>query len=203
MVAVTETGGSEICAGGVPDEAHSAALLVVNPAEAHSSRMNGSGRWQYRSFYLERAAVADVLPGLGISELPGLSRNMLKDGDLIGGSQPHQMKVIDHDDHVRQRSLHGGPVNRARVDSHEPDLVLPAGTAVLQPAGDCLAGPPGHLAQQSPRPEWSVKFVSNRSVRTHRPISSRTHFGVPRRVSSIPSTTGGSGSVSSASACAA
>jgi hypothetical protein len=33
MIAVTEAGGSEIKASGVPDEAHSAALLVVNPAE--------------------------------------------------------------------------------------------------------------------------------------------------------------------------
>src|SRR5438309_11763367 len=38
LVAVTETGGSEIKASGIPDEAHSAALLLVNPTEPHSSQ---------------------------------------------------------------------------------------------------------------------------------------------------------------------
>lgn len=40
LVAVTEAGGSEIKAYAGPDEAHSATLLVVNPTEPHSSRMN-------------------------------------------------------------------------------------------------------------------------------------------------------------------
>lgn len=106
MVAVTETGGSEVCAGGVPDEARSAALLVVNPAEAHSSRMNGSRRWQYRSFYLEPAAVADVLPGLGISELPRFSRNMLGDGALVGGFLGlHRLLECGCADELRRREL--------------------------------------------------------------------------------------------------
>jgi AraC-like DNA-binding protein len=106
MVAVTETGGSEICAGGVPDEAHPAALLVVNPADAHSSRMNGSRRWQYRSFYLEPAAVADVLPGLGISELPRFSRNMLRDADLIRGFLGlHRLLEGGRADELRRREL--------------------------------------------------------------------------------------------------
>lgn len=106
MVAVTETGGSEICAGGVPDEAHSAALLVVNAAEVHSSRMNGSRRWQYRSFYLEPAAVADVLPGLGISELPRFSGNMLRDGDLIRGFLGlHRLLEGGRADELRRREL--------------------------------------------------------------------------------------------------
>jgi AraC-like DNA-binding protein len=106
MVAVTETGGSEICAGGIPDEAHSAALLVVNPAEAHSSRMNGSHRWQYRSFYLEPAAIADILPGLGISELPWFSRNMLRDADLVRGFLGlHRLLEDRRADELRRREL--------------------------------------------------------------------------------------------------
>jgi hypothetical protein len=44
LVAVTEAGGSEVRAGGVPDEADGSALLVVNPAEPHSSRMGRSSR---------------------------------------------------------------------------------------------------------------------------------------------------------------
>jgi len=106
MVAVTETGGSEIQARGGPDEAHSAALLVVNPAEPHSSRMNGSRRWQYRSFYLERSAIDDVLRGLGVSELPGFSRNMLKDSDLIRGFVALHHTLDDgHADQFRRREL--------------------------------------------------------------------------------------------------
>jgi len=57
LVAVTEVGGSEIKAGGVSDEAHAGALLVVNPTEPHSSRMKGSRRWTYRSFYLDPVAL--------------------------------------------------------------------------------------------------------------------------------------------------
>ncbi|TMC02953.1 MAG: AraC family transcriptional regulator, partial [Chloroflexi bacterium] len=35
LVAVTEDGGSEVAAAGVPDEVHRSALLVVGPEEAH------------------------------------------------------------------------------------------------------------------------------------------------------------------------
>jgi AraC-like DNA-binding protein len=106
MVAVTETGGSEIQVSGGPDEAHSAALLVVNPAEPHSSRMNGSRRWEYRSFYLKRPAIDDVLRGLGVSELPGFSRNMLKDSDLIRGFLALHHTLDDrHADQFRRREL--------------------------------------------------------------------------------------------------
>ena len=106
MVAATETGGSEIQAGGGPDEAHSAALLVVNPGEPHSSRMNGSRRWQYRSFYLERSAIDDVAAGMGVGELPAFSRNMLKDGDLIGWFLALHHALDDgHADQFRRREL--------------------------------------------------------------------------------------------------
>ncbi len=62
---------------------------------------------------------------------------------------------------------------------------------------------PATWPSSRPVPDRSVKFVSNRSVRTHRPASSWSHFGAPRRVSSMPGTTVGSGSVSSRSACPA
>jgi AraC-like DNA-binding protein len=113
MVAVTETGGSEIQASRGPDEAHSAALLVVNPGEPHSSRMNGSRRWQYRSFYLERSAIDDVAAGMGVGELPAFSRNMLKDGDLIGGFLALHHALDDGDaDQFRRRELLVGTFGR-------------------------------------------------------------------------------------------
>ncbi len=106
MVAVTETGGSEIQAGGGPAEAHSAALLVVNPAEPHSSRMNGSRRWRYRSVYLERSAIDDVLRSLNVSDLPGFSRNILADSDLIRWFLTLHHALDDgHADRLRRREL--------------------------------------------------------------------------------------------------
>src|SRR5205823_1565048 len=83
LIAVTETGGSEIKAGGVPDEADADALLVVNPTQPHSSRMKGSHRWRYRSFYLEQSALDDAMQALDIRELPSFSRNIFHDRDLI------------------------------------------------------------------------------------------------------------------------
>jgi AraC-like DNA-binding protein len=106
MVAVTETGGSQIRADGGPDEAHSATLLVVNPSEPHSSRMNGSRRWQYRSFYLEQSAIDDVLRGLGTTELPRFGRNLLTDRDLIGKFLTLHHALDDgHADEFRRREL--------------------------------------------------------------------------------------------------
>lgn len=106
MIAVTEAGGSEIKASGVADEAHTAALLVVNPAEPHSSRMNGSDRWRYRSFYLERSAIDDLVRGLGLGDLPRFSRNIVKDRDLIGGFlRLHQALDDGRTDQLRRREL--------------------------------------------------------------------------------------------------
>lgn len=106
LVAVTEAGGSEIKASGVPDEAHSAALLVVNPTEPHSSRMKGSHRWRYRSFYLEQSALDDVMQGLGIQELPTFSRSILHDRDLIDGFlRLHRALDDPQSDELRRREL--------------------------------------------------------------------------------------------------
>ena len=71
-------------------------------------------------------------------------------GDGLVG-EPDQVEVIDDDDRVRQRLGDGGPVDRARVDGHVGDLVLPVLAAVIQPAGDGRAGPPGDLAEQPAR----------------------------------------------------
>lgn len=134
MIAVTEAGGSEIKASGVADEAHTAALLVVNPAEPHSSRMNGSDHWRYRSFYLERSAIDEVVRGLGLGELPGFRRNIVKDQDLIGGFlRLHRVLDDGRTDELRRRELlvaafgqlvrrHGG--SGGRVPLAPRDLVL-------------------------------------------------------------------------------
>jgi AraC-like DNA-binding protein len=151
MVAVTETGGSEIQAGGGPAEAHSAALLVVNPAEPHSSRMNGSRRWQYRSFYLEPSAIDDVLPGLGVGDLRGFSRNILKDSGLIRGFLTLHHALDDgHADQLRRRELLVGAFGRlarrygdggARIPIAPRDRVLL--DSVIEVMRDRH---PGHLA---------------------------------------------------------
>lgn len=136
MIAVTEAGGSEINASGVPDEAHFAALLVVNPAEPHSSRMNGSSRWRYRSFYLERAAIDDVLCGLGIGELPRFSRNILKDRSLIQGFMGlHQALDGGRSDEFRRRELlvgTFGQLARRYGDGGRKVLLAPRDRVVLE-----------------------------------------------------------------------
>src|SRR5215469_16420923 len=83
LVAVTEDGGSEVAASGVPDEVHRSALLVVGPAEAHSSRMSRSARWRYRSFYLMQSALDDVAAGLEIARFPPMRSGVLRRPDLV------------------------------------------------------------------------------------------------------------------------
>jgi hypothetical protein len=113
LVAVTESGGSEIKAGGVPDEAHSEALLVVNPTEPHSSRMRGSHRWRYRSFYLEQAALDDVMLGLGIHEVPSFRPNIFHDRDLITDFLGLHRALDDaQTDQLQQRELLVGTFGR-------------------------------------------------------------------------------------------
>jgi AraC-like DNA-binding protein len=85
LVAVTEDGGSEIAAAGVPDEVHRAALLVVGPGEPHSSRMRRSGRWRYRSFYLTQSALDDVARSLDLARFPDGASGVMRHPDLAVG----------------------------------------------------------------------------------------------------------------------
>jgi AraC-like DNA-binding protein len=99
LVAVTEDGGSEIEAAGVPGEVHRAALLVVNPVEPHSSRMRASRRWRYRSFYLMRSALAEVGRGLGLDEVPAFTSRVIREPDLVDGFlRLHRALEADADD---------------------------------------------------------------------------------------------------------
>ena len=63
MIAVTEAGGSEITASGVADEAHSAALLVVNPAASQPGYPVGEDRDPLRPGLLRRTDRRRGSPG--------------------------------------------------------------------------------------------------------------------------------------------
>jgi AraC-like DNA-binding protein len=133
LVAVTETGGSEIRAHGGAEEADGARLLVVNPAEAHSSRMRRSTRWRYRSFYLEEPALGDVLGGLGLRRLPAFGRNLLADRDLIEDFLALHRALERPGDPLRERELLVGTFGRLvrRHGSAGPRLALPPRDRVL------------------------------------------------------------------------
>lgn len=83
VVAVTEVGGSEFKSRGRTHIAHSRALLVFNPSEPHSGRMGGSPRWRYRSFYLARPAIEDLLGTLGADRPGYFTSNVVPDQDLV------------------------------------------------------------------------------------------------------------------------
>lgn len=134
LIAITEVGGSEIRASGRPDEAHAAALLVVNPMQPHSSRMNRSRRWRYRSLYLEESALAEVMSALGLNGLPDFSRNIFRDQDLIGGFSRLHHVLEEPADPLRQRELliaafaalvgrHGSSGRKAALPPPDPTLL--------------------------------------------------------------------------------
>jgi AraC-like DNA-binding protein len=83
VVAVTEVGGSEFKSRGRTHIAHPRALLVFNPSEPHSGRMGGSPRWRYRSFYLARPAIGDLLGTLGADRPGYFTSNVVPDQDLV------------------------------------------------------------------------------------------------------------------------
>jgi AraC-like DNA-binding protein len=112
LVAVTESGGAEIKAGGVADEFHVQTLLVVNPAEPQSSRMKESRRWRYRSFYLELPALRDVACALGLPAMPSFDQSILRDRDLIDDFLLLHRALEKQSDPLRQRELLVGAFGR-------------------------------------------------------------------------------------------
>jgi AraC-like DNA-binding protein len=124
LVAVTEDGGSEVAAAGVPDEVHRAALLVVAPTEPHSSRMSRSSRWRYRSFYLMQPAMDAVARSLGMARFPSLRSGVLRQPDLVAGfTRLHHALEAGADD-LRARELlvgaFGSLVEHCGVTSSTP-----------------------------------------------------------------------------------
>lgn len=85
VVAVTELGGAEFTSRGRSDEASCDVMMVFNPDEPHSGRMGRSERWRYRSLYLDGEALEGLRAGLGLDALPYFTRNLFRDGDLVGG----------------------------------------------------------------------------------------------------------------------
>lgn len=128
LVAVTETGGSEIKAGGVPDEIDAAALLVVNPEEPHSSRMLRSRRWRYRSLYLDLDGLAVVADALGLpSPFPSFDENVFHEHDLIHDFLELHQGLEARSDAFRERELLVGAFGRlVRRHGRERRRVLPA-----------------------------------------------------------------------------
>src|SRR5262245_40791041 len=60
IIAVTESGGSQVFSRGVAEAMDANVLFVSNPAEVQASWMNGTSCWQHRSFYLDATGVAEV-----------------------------------------------------------------------------------------------------------------------------------------------
>ena len=135
LVAVTEDGGSEVAAAGVPDEVHRAALLVVGPAEPHSSRMSRSSRWRYRSFYLMASALGDVADGLGVARFPSLRSGVLHRPDLVERFlRLHRALEAGADDLLERELLIGalGHLAAERAATDRPPVLRASDQTVLR-----------------------------------------------------------------------
>lgn len=85
VVAVTEAGGSVVKSRGHIEQAHNEALFVFNPGEPHAGWMGRSSHWKYRAFYLAKPSMQRLARDLGLPQLPGFTRNLFTDPDLIDG----------------------------------------------------------------------------------------------------------------------
>lgn len=83
VVAVTESGGSEIKSRGDVAQADARGLFIFNPEEPHAGWMGRSTYWRYRGFYLTKAAMDRLAEDLGLAELPYFLENRFPDSDLI------------------------------------------------------------------------------------------------------------------------
>ncbi len=84
VVAVTESGGSEITCRGRAEYVCASSLLVFNPAQPHASRMGWSAGWRYRAFHLAQPAIDAVAEGLGLPTVPDFAEHLVEDGALAG-----------------------------------------------------------------------------------------------------------------------
>jgi len=111
------------------------------------------------------------------------------------------VEVVDDQLRVRKRLADRGGVAGARVDRHEldpgPERFGPLG----EPVGDVARAASDDLPEQPPVTGQVDEPGVQRSISTPFPVSgSCSPRGLPRRVSSIPSTRGGAGSPSTPSA---
>jgi AraC-like DNA-binding protein len=112
VVAVTEQGGSIVKSRGEVTEAHASTLFVFNPAEPHAGWMGWSERWRYRSLYLTRAALDQVVHELGIEAVPYFTSNMFTDPDLIDGFLAMHRAIEEGRDVFHERELLVGTFGR-------------------------------------------------------------------------------------------
>jgi len=105
VIAVTELGGARIRSRRVEEAVGPATLFISNPAEPQSAAMGDSPRWRYRSIYLARPAIDALARDLGLADVPYFTRNMLGDGDLIGGFAELHHALAAEDDRLRAHEV--------------------------------------------------------------------------------------------------
>lgn len=137
VVAVTEQGGAIINSRGTEADCHPRTLFVFNPAEVQSARMGRSECWRYRSFYLTERAIAQVLQGLGLTRMPGFTRNSFSDEGLINGFLTLHHVLESSNDAFQQRELlieQFGRLFRRHGDDTLSAPAMPQDGALLQRA---------------------------------------------------------------------
>jgi AraC-like DNA-binding protein len=128
VVAVTERGGSEIKSRGDVAQADARGLFIFNPEEPHAGWMGRSTYWQYRGFYLTKAAMEGLAKDLDLAELPCFLENRFPDDDLIdaflalhrgfeGALEPMASRQLMVEGFARLFSRHGCGRRPARSDA--------------------------------------------------------------------------------------
>jgi AraC-like DNA-binding protein len=105
VVAVTESGGSEVKSRGDISQADPRSLFVFNPDEPHAGWMGRSSHWGYRSFYVAKPAMRALADDLGLQELPYFLRNRFTDRDLIDAFLRLHRSFEDNADGMGSRQL--------------------------------------------------------------------------------------------------
>lgn len=136
VIAVTEDGGSEFKARGRTEEATPGVTLVFNPDEAHSGRMGRSRRWHYRSFYLERPALAALLNLTGFDRDPYFRESLLPDPALADAFRDlhHALDGPAEPFAVRERMADAFGLLFTRADAARPRIPLPRDRVLLRQA---------------------------------------------------------------------
>lgn len=136
VVAVTEDGGSEFKARGRTGEATPGVTLVFNPDEPHSGRMGRSRRWHYRSFYLERPALAALQALIGLERDPYFRASLLPDPALADAFRAlhHALDGTAEPFAVRERLADAFGLLFAQADAARPPAPAPRDRTLLRQA---------------------------------------------------------------------
>lgn len=105
VVATTDAGGAAITSRGVAERASADELFVFNPTEPHSTRMAGSTRWRFRSIYLAERGLAQVAGLLDRPSTTYFTRNVCRDGDLIGAFRRLQDAFLTDDEAFQKQEM--------------------------------------------------------------------------------------------------